>query len=225
METNKQILNKSDKNNSIINLDNNQLNQKRNILIYNKYVNKNDLNDNNSKIIKKNIKVYYNKNTNDKRVSDAIIQTFNLSTNKQENKKIEQKPNIILPILPSPSPSPSPLSEIIEPKEPNKNEAKVAELKPVYPVYPYNRIINLVPLNENKYKYKYNIHRQMLLDMKDDFRYDNRYNYEYLMNKIKYGNNYNKSNSIYRYKLRSNYSTENIIKNWKNPTKINKLFI
>ena len=168
---------------NIINFDNNQLNRKRNILIYNKYVNKNDLNDNYSKIIKKDIKVYYNKNTNDKRVSDAIIQTFNLSTNKQENKKIEQKPNIILPILPSPSPSP--LSEIIEPKEPNKNEAKVAELKPVYPVYPYNRIINLVPLNENKYKY--NIHRQMLLDMKDDFRHDNRYNYEQLMNKIKYG--------------------------------------
>ena len=65
----------------------------------------------------------------------------------------------------------------------------------------------------------------MLLDMKDDFRHDNRYNYEQLMNKIKYGNNYKKINSTNRYRLRSNYSTENIIKNWKNPTKINKLFI
>ena len=61
--------------------------------------------------------------------------------------------------------------------------------------------------------------------MKDDFRHDNRYNYEQLMNKIKYGKNYKKVSSNNRYRLRSNYSTENINKNWKNPTTINKLFI
>ena len=208
------------------NLDGNHLNQK-NILLKNKSFNinenKNDfkMNDNNSKIIKKNIKVYYKKNKYDKIVSDEIIQTFNISTliNKKGNKNFEhkQKKNNVLPII-----SP-PLIEKNEYKQPDKNDVKIAELKPVYPVYPYNRIVNLNPLNENKYNY--NIHRKILLDMKDDFRHDDRYNYEQLMKRIKFGSNNKYSNSSNRHMLKSNSSNEIIYNNWEKSTKFKKLII
>ena len=61
--------------------------------------------------------------------------------------------------------------------------------------------------------------------MKDDFRHDNRYNYEQLMNKIKYENKNIKSSSSNRYRLKYNYSNEIIFKNQKISSKVNKLFI
>ena len=169
--------------------------------------------ENKSKVIKKNIKVYYKKSKNRKMVSDEIIQTFNIEGNGE--KKINSEKNKIN-ILPN-------ISKSIDKIEQNKNEIKIAEIRPVYPVYPYNRIANLIPLNNSKYNY--NIHKKIILDMKDNFSHDNRYNYEQLMNKIKYGIKTKKENSSSSYRFLQNSNNKKNVNNWKKVIKKNEIFI
>ena len=59
--------------------------------------------------------------------------------------------------------------------------------------------------------------------MKDDFRHDDRYNYEQLMKRIKFGANNKYSNSTNPHMLKSNSSNEIIYNNWKKSTKFKKL--
>ena len=228
----KQILKKENdnkkyiKNNNRYFKENDNSLKSRNILIKNRSYN--DLQNNNFKEInnntnlnikKNNIKVYNIIYKNKKMVSDEIIQTFNILENNKQNYQIKNNDNIILPYLP-PSKEKIAFNNKINTNyievEPNKkNEIKIAEIKPVYPVYPYNRIINLDSLNNNKYNN--NIHRKIILDMKEDFRHDDRYNYEQLMNNIKYKNKLKKGSfsSSYRFIFNS--------KNFNNSKKISKI--
>ena len=162
----------------------------------------------------------FNENNNKKSVTDAIIQTLNTSEdNKQstkedqeeiQNKKleIEQKShdtekknenNNILPLL----------SQSVEITEPKKMAIKIAEVKKVYPVYPFNSIIKLNPSFDKNNRFNYNIHRKDILDMRDIFRHDDRYNYLQLMNNIKYKSVNKKTSIVNYYKLKSSFSFKN----------------
>ena len=207
--------------NEIKNKYNNVLENYNNININNILSYKNDLNnrssnsiENKSKVVKKNFKFYYKKSKSKKMVNDEIIQTFNIGG--KDEKKINLKNNKTN-ILPNIS------SQSIDKIEQNKNEIKIAEIRPVYPVYPYNRIVNLKPSNNSKYNY--NIHKKIILDLKDNFSHDNKYNYEQLMNKIKYGIKGKKESSPSSYRFLPNSIGKNIVNNSKKITKKNEIFI
>ena len=171
----------------------------------------------------------HNDDNNKKSVSDAIIQTLNTSDdNKQnikqeedqeqqqdqeqiQNKRLKQEEkryevenrnerNNILPLL----------TKSLDIIEPNKREVKIAEVKKVYPVYPFNRIIQLNPSLDKNNKYNFNIHRKVLLDMRDVFRHDDKYNYQQLMNNFKYKSVNKKNCFVYSYKLKSSFSYKKI---------------
>ena len=205
------------------NLNNKSIGIKKN-KSFNNSIRKNEINniENNSNIIKKNIKVYYKKSKNKKMVSDEIIQTFNFEGNdgndETKTKLEKNKNNNILPNI-----SQSQSIEKIEQNKNDKNGIKIAEIRPVYPVYPYNRIVNLIPSNNSKYNY--NIHKKIILDMKDNFSHDNRYNYEQLMNKIKYGIKSRKESPAVGYNFLPNANNKKIVNNWKKVSKKNEIFI
>ena len=195
----------------------NNYNDKTISLKINNLLNKNNNNKNNSYY---KIKSYLeNNNNNKKSVADEIIQTFNILDNNEQNNKSEfkqsnndyEKNSNFLPLL----------SKSTEELEPNKKELKIAEVKKVYPVYPFNRIVNLMPLNNNKFNF--NVHRKILIDMKEIFRHDDRYNYQQLMNNIKYINNIKKENNVtnnYRLRSSSSNNNKNISKNLEKIIKI-----
>ena len=173
----------------------------------------------------------HNDDNNKKSVSDAIIQTLNtLDDNNQnikqeedqeqqqqqnqeqiQNKRLKQEQKIyefenrnernnILPLL----------TKSLDIIEPNKRVVKIAEVKKVYPVYPFNRIIQLNPSLDKNNKYNFNIHRKFLLDMRDVFRHDDKYNYQQLMNNFKYKSVNKKTCCVYSYKLKSSFSYKKI---------------
>jgi hypothetical protein len=162
----------------------------------------------------------FNENKNKKSVTDAIIQTLNTSEDNKQSTKEEQEEiqnkkreiklksqdsekknenNNILPLL----------SQSIEITEPKKMKIKIAEVKKVYPVYPFNRIIKLNPSFDKNNKFNFNIHRKDILDMRDIFRHDDRYNYLQLMNNIKYKSVNKKASFVNYYKLKSSLSFKN----------------
>jgi hypothetical protein len=162
----------------------------------------------------------FNENKNKKSVTDAIIQTLNTSEDNKQSTKEEQEEiqnkkreiklksqdsekknenNNILPLL----------SQSIEITEPKKMKIKIAEVKKVYPVYPFNRIIKLNPSFDKNNKFNFNIHRKDILDMRDIFRHDDRYNYLQLMNNIKYKSVNKKTSFVNYYKLKSSLSFKN----------------
>ena len=192
----------------------NNYNDKSISLKINNLLNKNNNNKNNSNY---KIKSYVENNNNKKSVTDEIIQTFNILENNEQNNKSEfrqnhnEKNNNFLPLL----------SKSTEEFESIKKEPKIAEVKKVYPVYPFNRIVNLMPLNNNKFNF--NVHRKILIDMKEIFRHDDRYNYHQLMNNIKYINNIKKENNVtnnYRLRSSSSNNNKNISKNLEKIIKI-----
>ena len=78
-----------------------------------------------------------------------------------------------------------------------------------------------MPLNNNKFNF--NVHRKILIDMKEIFRHDDRYNYQQLMNNIKYINNIKKENNVtnnYRLRSSSSNNNKNISKNLEKIIKI-----
>jgi hypothetical protein len=162
----------------------------------------------------------FNENKNKKSVTDAIIQTLNTSEDNKQSTKEEQEEiqnkkreiklksqdsekknenNNILPLL----------SQSIEITEPKKMKIKIAEVKKVYPVYPFNRIIKLNPSFDKNNKFNFNIHRKDILDMRDIFRHDDRYNYLQLMNNIKHKSVNKKTSFVNYYKLKSSLSFKN----------------
>lgn len=188
-------------------------NLNKNKSFYNKSQNDINIFDNNSKRKEKNITVYYQNFKDEKMVSDKIIQTFNIPGNIQSKIKLVQSQNNILPKL-------SPFNNNNEIMKSKKNEIKIAEIRKVYPIYPYNRIVRLDPLYDKKYNH--NIHKKILLDMKENFSHDNKYNYEQLMNKVRYGIKNKKFNIASYYRCKSNFS-KNIFNNWKKCSKTNEL--
>ena len=212
-------------NSNFIENDNNIIKNRSYNNILSKYNYKIIDNNLNSNVMKYNIKVYNNKDKGKKMVSDEIIQTFNILENNKQTTKNQIKDDIILPYLP---PSKEKIefnwnfnpSNNIEMESNKKNEIKIAEIKPVYPVYPYNRIINFAPLNGNKYNF--NIHRKKILDMKEDLRHDDRYNYEQIMNKIKLESKNKKINVSNSYRFK--YNSKNFNK-MKKGTKLKELYL
>ena len=191
-------------------------NLKKNFSFYNNSQNiEFNIINNNSKILKNNQNNHFNKN-NKKLFMNDIIQTFNIEKNNELNIDQDKQANIeqnnILPIL----------STSMEKIDHFSNKIKIAEIRQIYPITCCKKKPNLIPLNNNKYKN--NSQRKVLLDIKDNFVKNYKYNYEQIMNKIRYGimNKKGFFANIYKNKYNSSDRKKIIYSKLKKITKIDK---